>query len=505
MTHTISRSAVIVVALLVAGGLVTGVVPAPADAQSEPLPASYYGNVEFAESGPAPVGTEITAIAGDQQDTITVSEEGVYGGEGTYDDKLVLQEPNTSTGTPVTFEVDAPGAEVQTAETDPSSVTWESEDVLQVDLTVTDTVPIQSIRLEVGDTGLNPGDTTTVSVIGEREDGTETDVTDQSDITSGDTDVATIDGATITAQSVSETSSVIIEANYQGLTGTTSIAVSPESGGEEEEPSGGGPGGPSGTEPGAGEDDAPPTVQEVRDTLNLIDPDTQTTTDIADADPDTPGVNVRPEGTESIRQINFNNEELTGSVDVTEYNNPPQQIRETIASSVADQIEEISLHTDNELDDGRTVQTEPSNINVITVSDITVTSDSDDEDEDRSATVEISVDRDRVDDPQNLVVVKEGYDFEEQTDRWGQLETTIQEVNEDEVTVQAEVPDFSLFAVVEIEPSEEQQQVAEDDGEEEPEPEDDGSPLTIILVIVALALVGGAAYYIGQQSSADDE
>lgn len=509
MIPHISRSVTVLMTLLVVGGLVAGAVPAPVVAQAEPLPASYYGQIEFSETGEgAPIGTEITAIAGDQQDTITVTEEGEYGGAGTYDDKLVIQEPDGGTGTPVTFEVDAPGVEeTLTAETDPSDVTWESEDVLQVDLTISDTVPVQDIELSVADSSLAQGETTTATVTGIRSGAENTDVTDQSDISSGDENIATIDGATISAQSVSETSSVIITANFDGITDTTSIAVSPssqEDDGDDGDPSGGGGGGTTPAEDGE-DDEAPPTIQDVRDTLTLVDPDSETTTEIADDDPDAPGISIQPEGTQSVRRINFNNEDLRGTVDVTEYNNPPQQVRDEVASSVADQLEEIRLHTNDELDDARAVQPEPSEINVISTSDITVTSESDDTDEDTSATVEISVDRERVNNPQNLVVVKEGFDFEEQTNRWDQLETTVQDVNEEEVTLEAQVPDFSVFAVAEIETEDEEP--AGDDGEEPQEepPEDDENIGIVIVLLLILALVGGGIWYQSEQTQNEGE
>lgn len=56
-----------------------------------PLPSEYFGNVTLNDK-PAPVGTEVRAVInGTTRDEITVIEEGLYGGSGMWDDKLIVQ------------------------------------------------------------------------------------------------------------------------------------------------------------------------------------------------------------------------------------------------------------------------------------------------------------------------------------------------------------------------------------------------------------------------------
>jgi len=193
--------------------------------------------------------------------------------------------------------------------------------------------------------------------------------------------------------------------------------------------SGGGAGGGGDTGNRAG-NDAPPTVQEVRSTLNLVQADADVSTEIADDEPDTPGLSVSPQGTQSVRNINFNNEGLIGSVNVREYNNPPEQIAAEVSASVGDDVSALS----------------DSDVNVVSVSDITVDTESDD----TSATVRKAISQDRVDNPAQLTVLKESYNFEAQTEQWEQLDTEVVETTDQEVVLEAQVEEFSLFAVAEI-------------------------------------------------------
>jgi len=56
-----------------------------------PLPSEYFGNVTLNDT-PASVGTEICAVVnGTIRDEITVIEEGLFGGSGMWDDKLIVQ------------------------------------------------------------------------------------------------------------------------------------------------------------------------------------------------------------------------------------------------------------------------------------------------------------------------------------------------------------------------------------------------------------------------------
>lgn len=205
---------------------------------------------------------------------------------------------------------------------------------------------------------------------------------------------------------------------------------------------GGGGGGGSGETGGSNSEseNSPPSVQDVRDTLNLVEPSTNSETDIQDSDPDTPGTSVTLEGTESVRSINFDSDAVTGSVQVKEYADPPEEIRTQVSESIDGSGTLTS--TDNQGSDSSGGRT-----NVISVTDITPTS----EDSEQSlATVEFSVNRDRVDNPQQLTVIKEYYDFEAQETTWQRQETSVQEITNQEVIIETKIDSFSLFAVAEV-------------------------------------------------------
>ena len=252
-------------------------------------------------------------------------------------------------------------------------------------------------------------------------------------------------------------------------------------------------GGASDTE--SADDTSLPTVQDVRDTLNLIQPTTDTVTEIEDNDPDTPGNSITPEGTNTVRRITFDNDELAGSVSIREYNNPPEQVTTEVVTSVANDVEGI----DSQPADGEETDTS-SNIDVVSVNDITVDTDNDG----TSATVELAVSKDRVDNPQQVTIVKEFYDFEAQTDRWKQLETDVVENAEDEVVIEAQVDEFSMFAVIESEQPDEQQQVDDGsddspDGSDAPTDEGGTGPMTVIGILALIAILGAAVYIYNKQ------
>lgn len=278
-----------------------------------------------------------------------------------------------------------------------------------------------------GETSGEGGNTTLATVTIESEANAETTLSVTGIVTLSDTD-----GNEITPQDIGDSISI------------TASDSSGDSGGDDSSGSSGGGGAGGGGAGGGGSDssdgsDGPPTIDNVRSTLSLITPDSDTATEIADNDPDTAGVSVNPEGTQSVRQITFNSDLTSGSVEVTEYNNPPEQLATEISTSVA-----------ADLDDEANSSTSSDTIGdmrVFSVSDITPTTEAA---EDSSATVELTVDRDRVNSPQQLSVVKETYDFEAQSTRWAQQETTVQDTSEEEVTVATEVDSFSLFVVTEI-------------------------------------------------------
>jgi len=252
-----------------------------------------------------------------------------------------------------------------------------------------------------------------------------------------------------------------------------------DDGGDDSDSSGGGGGGSS-TGGQEGGDDAPPTVAEIRNTLDLVEPSTTTRTPIVDNDPDTPGTQVTPEGTESVRLISFQTEGLSGNVDINEYINPPQQIRNDVASSVT----------------AAGAAPEGSSLDVVSVADITPDNEAAEE---SAATVTFAIPASEVDDPDEVAVVKETYDFEQQQNTWSALPTTVENVGDEEITVSTDAESFSLFAVAEVNPNDgavddsDQQQ---DDGQQD-DGQQDGDSSTALLVVgllVVLAAIGAFLY-----------
>ena len=94
--------------------------------------------------------------------------------------------------------------------------------------------------------------------------------------------------------------------------------------------------------------------------------------------------------------------------------------------------------------------------------------------------------------PQQLTVVKDNYDFELQDDTWVELETTVEESNNEEVIVSAQTDGFSLFAVTEI--ASENTNTDNQTQVEESEETDDGMPgfgiSVAILAIITLSMLG---------------
>lgn len=205
----------------------------------------------------------------------------------------------------------------------------------------------------------------------------------------------------------------------------------------------------------AGSDDdgpsGPPSIDGIRTQLESTDASSESDTEISDSESDSPGTTVRPDGTESVQGITFNDESVEGSVEVREYSQVSRGISDDISDSVANEVDGAEYNTDTGSSDG--------SVTVHSVSDITPTTTAG---EDTSATVELTVDSSRVDDPDQLTVVKETYSFAAQTDRWEQLETTVDD-SADEITLEAEVESFSLFAITEIETQDEPTEETTDD------------------------------------------
>lgn len=199
----------------------------------------------------------------------------------------------------------------------------------------------------------------------------------------------------------------------------------------------------------------PPTVSQVKDTLQLADPTAETEVDISDSDTEADGVSISLDESEAVKGINFESESVSGSIETTEYTEVPERVSEEVSTSVGDEIESVEYDS--------TSGTTDREIEVHTVADISPTTD---EAEETTATVELTVDAGTVEDPSQLTVVKEHYSFAAQTDRWKELETTVTERDANEITVEATVDEFSLFAITEIESRTNTAETAADDAGE---------------------------------------
>jgi|AntDeeMinimDraft_6_1070357.scaffolds.fasta_scaffold01512_3 hypothetical protein len=265
--------------------------------------------------------------------------------------------------------------------------------------------------------------------------------------------------------------------------------------------SGGGSGGSSGGSSGGTSDnddeqddttqDDTPTVEDVREELDRTGPSRETTTEIIDNDPDTPGVTVTPEGTQSVRQITFQDESASGTVTVREYDEPPESLSESVTASLNRQ------QTNNADSDGSNSETQPTTrrARVVSVSDISPDSES----ANGPATIVKTVDRDRFENPENAIV------YHERGETWEELPTNIEDAGDGEVTVTAETDSFSLFAVAEV--TEESQTTDgstedSDDGDGTTNESGDGPGAPVIIgIMIVLALIAAVAFAYNRQSS----
>lgn len=241
---------------------------------------------------------------------------------------------------------------------------------------------------------------------------------------------------------------------------------------------GGGGGGSDATgSPSSDDSERPPTIEEVRSTLNLVDPSTETISEVVDADPDTPGVTVRPENTDLVNTIRFEDENVAGTVETNEYTHPPDLVQTEISESMI----------------GSGVLKEKTS--VISISEISA---SDESGQDSQATIEFSVPADKINDPENIAIVKEEYDFEIQDDTWVKLQTNLEEVNEDKITVSAKTDGFSIFVIAEVGSETTNQTDQSDNGESSQLGESQGTDDSIpgfrtpvaVLAVIAVTMFG---------------
>lgn len=255
--------------------------------------------------------------------------------------------------------------------------------------------------------------------------------------------------------------------------------------------SGGGQGG-GGAAEGQGNGDSttesgPPTPQNVRDTLSLVDPANESTLNDDSSSTESEENEESDESQSSgnsessVLAVEFEGE-TQHSVSVTDYGTPPQTVEEEVVDSIARYNSGVNPVSDSgsdsgepadsdsettesgsAADDGDSDVIEPqsssdssdgsgdtnggSDIRVVSLSDISTTEEIGDEE--TTATVTFSVDRNEVTNPNQLTVYKEEYIFEAQEEQWIELETSVSETTGEEIEVSAETTEFSLFAVTE--------------------------------------------------------
>jgi hypothetical protein len=149
---------------------------------------------------------------------------------------------------------------------------------------------------------------------------------------------------------------------------------------------------------------------------------------------------VTPEESESVNTINFNDDSVEGTVSITGYDEPPQTIANDITESATADLDDGS-----EDEASPEASSEDADIDVVSLTDISPTGEA----EDSPAVVELTVDRSRVSDSSQLSVIKETYSFEQQKRVWKRPETTVKQTTEQAVTLEVEVDEFSLFAIIE--------------------------------------------------------
>ena len=230
-----------------------------------------------------------------------------------------------------------------------------------------------------------------------------------------------------------------ISGDVSGFSTIAAVEVSSDPDEEiDDSPSLGGGGGGGGG--GLAGDSGPPSFDQLRSTLRLVSPEQNSEAPIEDVEPEQDGLVVTTDEADSVEQINFNEESLTGSVSVTEYGNPPQTIADDVIESAARDIDTV--------DSGSEYGEPDANVEMVSLADITPTVEAT---EDSSATVALTVDSSTVENPEQLTVLKETYSFEAQQWEWQQREPTIQETDNGKIRLQVDVESFSLFAIVETE------------------------------------------------------
>lgn len=201
----------------------------------------------------------------------------------------------------------------------------------------------------------------------------------------------------------------------------TAVTIQSSGGGVSTVETGGGGGGGGG--PPRIINEGPPEVPDVRSTLKLAS--TQTVVEVQTGGSST----VSPDASTTVSEIAFNADSVDTTVVVKEYGDPPTRVAEEITTSAQS--------------DGVDISSEDDIISLTSVStDLSAQADD-------SAIITLTIDRERVDSPASLVVVKDKYSFEQQQETWVAKPTTVTDASNERVVIETAVDEFSMLAVVE--------------------------------------------------------
>lgn len=346
--------------------------------------------------------------------------------------------------------------------TDPeSSTSFKSDETLSVDA-------------EVENVGQGTGEVTADLLFDGASSDTTTVTVDGTGTTGDQQDTVTLT-RTLDDSNVGNAIPVAVDVTPGGADSINVDVIEASDGGNDDtDPSSSGGGG--GVPPRDEEEQTAESLEAVIEAIDQAEASSDTERTIEDANPDIPGVTVDVSSeAETVESINFDDEETTGSVRVREYSD--ESVVESTSQSLSAQLSE----------DIRTIGT---------VADITVTDEEGEPTPNTPATVTMGIDADDVDNPDNVVI------NHETVDGWEQLDTSVEEVTDNRVRVSAPVDGFSLFAVAEIQDSDDE---PVDDGTTEPGDDsvEDGSEdsdsgvsntgiigIVILIVLLIVALVG---------------
>jgi PGF-CTERM protein len=235
---------------------------------------------------------------------------------------------------------------------------------------------------------------------------------------------------------------------------------------------GGGQGGGGGGGGGGGPDNSPPDPQDVKNTLNFVDPVSEKTISSTPSESSESSESTietdSSEAGNTVQSVEFS-DDIDAKVTTTNYGEPPQTLEEELINSISIDQDNVKAATPNEIEWGTEEDsdavsstsadssasdtspppsaTEGNNIDVVALSDIT--SDQEIDEMDTTASVTISVDADEVSNPNQLTIYKEEYVFSAQEEQWIELETTTTETQNGRINVTGTANGFSLFVVAE--------------------------------------------------------